>query len=65
VPTVPALEYAVTAEAGGETRIHGGFLGLLPSVSGALTHDDPQSCKGNLERPCIGPDTLSTSTGED
>jgi hypothetical protein len=42
LPTIPALEMFIAAQAGGGARICGGFWGLLPSVSRALTHGCPQ-----------------------
>jgi hypothetical protein len=65
LPTVPALEYGVTAQAGGKPGIRGG-LGFLPSTSwGLATHSYPQRCKVDSEGPYSGPNTLSTTTAED
>ena len=42
LPTVPALEHCVTAQAGGGPSIPGAFRGCLPSTWGLSTHSCPQ-----------------------
>jgi hypothetical protein len=65
LPSIPALELFVTAQAGGGASIRGGFRGLLISTWGLPPPSCPQERTVAGKGLCLGPDTLSATTAED